>query len=259
MKMKALILAGLMLGASSAQAATIAGWDFSQYTDGFLSVDGATLSDGTLDANWADLDTVGAPGLGAGANAFGDLNLGITPTGADPIVPTSATLGGGSLTSNNDTPAAGVMDFTSTATLQADGQTLWNDVALRVDSALDIVFQASLSSIGQIGNGWSLQLAGQTAALGETSTIGAALSTDGVNFGATQNLSVNQADSLLVADFLTEGDGSDTVFIRLSFDGVSTFIDNVTILADPVVATPEPSVALLFAGLAGLAVFGRRK
>lgn len=263
MKIKPLMIAGMVLAASSAQGATIAGWDFSQYVNGFLSTDGATLTGGTLPANWADLDTGGLlPGLGAGSEAFGTLNLGFTPTGADPVSPLAAPLAGGSLGANNDTPAAGVMDFTSQASLQADGQFLWNDLALRVGSALDLVFEVTLSSLSQIGNGWGVQFAGQTESLGVNSSIDVSLSTDGLSFGPVQTIGVDQADALKVVGFGTEGDGAASVFVKFAFDGTPVYIDNVTVLATAggATVTPEPGTALLAAaGMFGMLVFGRRK
>jgi hypothetical protein len=253
-----LVLLAALTG--SAQAAMIAGWDFSQYFgEGLLSVDGVGFTN-TLDANYSTLD----PTFGAGAEsaAFGtlffngshgstnvipdDLNAQVTPT----IL---------SLSSNIDAPvtAGGAVPFDSLTVLADEGQPFTTELQLQIRSAVSFVFAAYTNTIPGLGSDWSISFGGQTDS--GTSSIGIEFSTDGivyVPFG-TQNLtSVDTQFTINLGELASEG-----AFVRFSVDptGSNTRIDNVAINGT-VVPVPLPSVAILLGtALAAFATVGRRK
>jgi hypothetical protein len=261
------LLAALALsafGANPAQAAMVAGWDFSQYfADGALSIDGATFT-GTLSANYSDLD----PTSGAGAESanFGSLYLngqfGSTNvnagSGTEPILPSGAV--GGSLASNISAPG-GSLDFDSWATVQNEGQVYANSLALTGVGAASAVFEATLSALAATGSNWVLTFGARTFT--GVSELGIDFSTDGATYTSLGTVALTNLDTPYSVNLGAAS--SPTGFVRFDFvtpgaggDG-QQFIDNVAINAN-VAAIPEPGTAFLFGlGMLGLAVTGRRR
>ncbi|RIL01358.1 MAG: hypothetical protein DCC71_18025 [Proteobacteria bacterium] len=245
----------LTIGAS-ANAAMIAGWDFSQYfADGALSLDGETLTD-TLPANYSDLD----PTFGAGAEsaAYGRMYLNgqfgsaATPLDfTDPFVPSAAA--GGSLLSNLNAPAG--VPFDQLNVLTAEGQAFTNLQVMTALAATSVVFEADPA---QLGSDWSFSFGAKTSA--GSSSVGVEFSTDGASYASVGSASLTSVDTAF--EFALGALASDKAYVRLTFEapvGASqAFLDNVAFSATPVV--PEPGTALLLvAGLVGLAKAGRRE
>lgn len=259
--MKAKLLLGtatalaLSIG-GSANAAMIAGWDFSQYFgDGLLSLDGETLTD-TLPANYSNFD----PTFGAGAEsaAYGTMYLngqfGSTPTPldfTDPVVPSVAL--NGSLSSNINAPAPPV-PFDTFNVLTAEGQLFANLQALQANAPAAIVFEANPP---QLGENWSITFGGRTFA--GTSSITVEFSSNGSAYLSIGTANLNTVDTPF--SFAAPGALGDRGYFRLTFAPVGInqpFIDNLSINATPVI--PEPGTALLLlAGLVGLAKAGKRE
>lgn len=270
MKRKSLALAaaaalGLSLVAGSAQAASmVAGWDFTQYFGStFLSTDGATAAT-TLDANYSDFDPNGA---GAEAAAFGTLfydgsfgSSTVTPdfSGTEAFIPVT-----GNLVSNENAPLGGALPFNSAGAqtiVSNEGQLFFEALSMRANSAVDVVFQADLSSLAQTGSNWELAFGGITEA--GTSPVSVEVSTDGNAYSVVDTLQLTTVDTPFVSGLGAAVNGASQVFVRLGFNPSSPnlpLIDNLSIRAD-VASVPEPGVALLaLAGLGGLGVFGRRR
>ncbi len=244
----------------SAQAAMIAGWDFSQYFgDGELSVDGVGYTN-VLDANYSTLD----PTFGAGAEsaAFGTLffdgahgSTNVIPDSANPqIEPTSL-----SLNSNINAPvtAGGAVPFDSLTVLTDEGQVFASELQLQLRSAVSFVFAAYTNTIPGLGSDWSISFGGQTDS--GTSSIGIEFSTDGivyVPFG-TQNLT--SVDTLFTINLGSAA--SEAAYVRFNVNptGSNTRIDNVAINAT-VVPVPLPGTAILLGtSLVLFSALGRRK
>jgi hypothetical protein len=273
MKMRALATAFSLLVAGSAQAAPmlVAGWDFSQYSPGFLSTDfGNSLTD-VLPSNYSDLDDVGELGLGNGSG-YGTMHLdGLfgsfdTPlNGSDPFRP----LAPGLTLNTNMAAVAGVLMGSGPAgiALQNDGQADFQDVRMvargtGAPSPLDVVFEVDLGT-SFLGSAWQLDFAGQTSpaqTLG--SSVAVAFSTDGSTYNPIGTAALTTAEQ--VFSFALGGLDLDQIFVRLSFTGSNSIlpsIDNFTLKAEVTpVSAPEPGTALLtVSGLLGLGVFGRRR
>lgn len=247
----------------SAQADTVAGWDFSQYFSGggFLSTDGLTLQN-TLDANYSHLDPTFNAGLESAA--FGTMYIDgtngsslVTPVGdgSEAFLPIS-----GSLISNltGTVLAPGDSGFDSLAILTSEGQTYADYLRMRAQSAVDVVFMADLSSSAYLGSAWEVAFGGQTDGLATTANVGVAWSTDGVNFTNVGTAGLSNTDALY--SYSLSPANSNDMWVRLSFDnsGWGT-IDNLSINAI-LAPVPEPGTALLLgAGLLGLAGFGRKR
>lgn len=233
------------LVATPAQAALVAGWDFSQYfSDGSLSIDGETLTD-TLFANYSDFDPTN--GAGAESALYGRMYLngqfGSTNTpldiANDPIVPSAAA--GGSLSSNlgapqNEVPAADV-PFDFCTILLAEGQQFCNfftATALSIQASSRVVFRAYVNSGSS--EVWSLAFAGKT--FEGTSNLTIDFSGDGTNYTTVDSIELTPLDTLYELNLgATAGD---VAFVRFNFNSVGDnqpFIDNVTI------NTPEPAGA----------------
>lgn len=265
MKMKALALAAAsLLMAGTANATMVAGWNFSQYSAGFL-FDGVNAGPDVLSANFSDLDTDtlvggGIVGLGAGAELFGrwyiDGSFGSFDTPldfADPFRPATS-----SLTSNDLVPSTAVCgEFNGCATsLLADGQLQHEDVAMNFDALLASVFEADLTSVVETGSNWVLSFAGQTQAGTSSADIGVEVSTNGgVSFSNVGTAMLTSVDTPF--SFNLGGTDLNQVLVRLTADA-GTIIDNVALSAT--LAVPEPGTALLgLVGMAGLAYVGRRR
>ncbi len=251
-------LAAAALLSGSAQAAMIAGWDFSQYAgDGLLSVDGATFTT-TLPANYSNLD----PTFGAGAEsaAFGTLFLdgsfgstAITPSGLndEQFLPTA-----GSLVSNLGAP--GAFQFDSLEILVDEGQPLANLQGMTALDPVSVVFQANLAAQAFNGSDWIVSFGGKT--FNGTSTVGVEFSTDGTTYSPAGSVILDTNDKPFSVNL--GATTSHTAFVRLNFNPVGSdqpIIDNLAI-SGTLSAIPEPGTALLvISGLIGLQTFGRRR
>jgi hypothetical protein len=275
MKSKVIALAASsLLAAGSARATTmVAGWDFSQYANGFLA-DGASFNEGpdVLASNFSDLDPGGSQtnqlaGLGNGSEAFGswyiDGQFGSTDTVLDGSFVDPFRPAGGSLSSNDDAPGITPFSFNSSQTsLLTDGQPSWENVAMNFDGAgavLSSVFEATLQSLGAVtGSGWSIAFGGQaqTDAGFQSGAIGVSVSFDGgLNFNPVGVASLTGLDTRF--EFQLGGTDVDRLLVRLDADG-GTRIDNVSLEVLSISAVPEPGAALLgLVGLAGLAWVAR--
>jgi hypothetical protein len=265
MKIKALaIAAATLLAAGTAEATMVAGWNFSQYSAGFL-FDGVAAGPDVLDANFSDLDTDplvgnGILGLGQGAEAFGrwyiDGSFGSFDTPldfADPFRPATS-----SLTSNDTVPTTAICgEFNGCATsLLADGQAQHEDVAMNFDAVLSSVFEADLTSLIETGSSWVLSFAGQTQAGTSAADIGIEVSTNGgASFSNVGTANLTSVDTPF--SFNLGGTDLNQILVRLNADA-GTIVDNVALSAT--LSVPEPGTALLgLVGMAGLAYVGRRR
>jgi hypothetical protein len=254
-------IAAAVLISGPAQAALIAGWDFSQWAgDGLLSVDGATFVDPVqLPANYSNLD----PTFGAGAEsaAFGTLFLdgsfgstAITPSGLndEQFLPTA-----GSLASNLGAPGAFQFD-SDTILIDEGAQAFANLQAMTALAAVSVVFQADIAAEPFNGSDWVLSFGGKT--FNGSSTIGVEFSIDGVNYASVGSVLLDTNDKPFSVNL--GADLSHTAFVRLNFapTGIDQpIIDNLAINGT-LSAIPEPGTALLLiSGLVGLQAFGRRR
>jgi hypothetical protein len=253
MKIKIRAIASMFVAtaafAASAQADTIAGWDFSQYySDGLLTIDGSTFTT-SLDANYSSLD----PTFNAGAEsaAFGTLSI------SGSVVPTA-----GSLESNLDGPAdaAGENSFDSRTILEFEGQLFQELMSLTAVGSADLVFVADLTSVNDTAELWSVSFGGKTfsdssCAPNCSSTVSVEFSTNGssyTSFGSVLLDANDQAFSVALAPTAAA-----TGYVRLGLESASgqPIIDNVAIKATPL---PEPTASVGFlAGAVCLAAFKR--
>lgn len=279
MKLRALSLSiALVAGASSAQAATVAGFDFSQYIVGFLSTDGGNTLVNTLPSNYSDLDNTLFPGLGIGSTQYGTMYLNgqfgsyNTPADGfnDPLVPSvpdvnaqavplgvfPGPMGSAAalqiLLTESPTPSQGQTNANSLQALDPQG-------IIQPGELIDVVFQADLGTLS--GSGWQIGFGGQMLGpQGGSSNVIVEFSEDGSLY---QQIGVAVLTSA-ATPFLFNAPGSaqnlDEAFFRLRFTpdffGAPS-VDNVQLLAEVV---PEPgTIVLTMAGLAGLAAMGRRR
>jgi len=263
----AAVLTASMSFAGAAQATAVAAWDFSQYAiSGFLTTDADTFAlTQTLDANYSDLDP---NRLGSPADQFGTMYLngdfGSTDAALeDDFVPNSNDLTLNKDALDDETVLIG--DPSSLIILDAiEGQANTNPLGFGPDingNGGSVVFGAELSSVPELGQGWSLSFAGLTQS-GGTSEVGVEFSTDGVNFQSLDPFVLEANAAVFETSAL--GGPTDEAFFRLTFaDSISeTFpsIDNVAISATLV---SEPARDLAMAGallvVLGLYVYrGRR-
>lgn len=250
--------------AGSAEAAMVAGWDFSQYcSDGALSIDCENYTE-TLSANYSDLDLTS--GAGVESAAYGMLYLdgsnGSTDVGAgggtEPILPSQAAPGGASLASNLSFPSVGV-DFDTHAVLDVEGQIYSELMTLQANDAVSIVFGIDLSSDPNFGTNWAISFGGQVDS--SNVNLGIEFSTDGINYSSITTVILTSLDSTF-SESLSAAI-SDTAFVRLVFAdpgaGNNAYIDNVAISAE-LTLVPEPTTGLLLGlGLCGLGLAGRRQ
>lgn len=252
--------------AERAQAAMVAGWDFSQYlAPSALTIDGVTGTN-VLDANYSYLD----PSFGAGmdAAAFGTMfingqygSTNVDPYGATPqFIPTDV-----DLISNIDAPVVPgtlFVPFNSFTVLAVEGQLFTNPLGMTARNAASVVFQADLSSVPQIGSDWGISFGAKTYA--GTANVGIEFSTNGIDFTSFGNVGLTTTDTAYNVALGTAA--TDFAYVRLTFAqpaelGVSqAIIDNVAINAS-LATVPEPSAALLCGlgvGMAALSSLRRR-
>jgi len=270
--------AAALFAAGPAQAAFIAGWDFTQYSGAAsLNIDsdqGQTVD--TLKSNYSDFDpTAGAGGL---SQPYGTMwmngtngSTNVDETAALPIFRSTS----GSLTPNVGTPGAnevpiGDVGFnTSSANLNCCvsgnylagiGQDFNSNLSMIAAANVSIVFEANVSSLNSVSEDWELIFAGVTN--NGSSDVSVEFSTDGINWTALAAATLTTTQTAFTRT--VAGMSDDSGFFRLGFVSTGTAtatprIDNVTISGD-VSIIPEPgTAALLGLGLAGLGVVGRRR
>ncbi len=249
--------------AGSAQAETIAGWDFSQYIgDGRMITSGALIPSNTLGANYSS--RAAAPGAGPPAAVFGtayfDGSFGSTsvdPTSANPALVPSAALTGGSLASNRSAPEApGYVPFDARTALQSAGQPFFSLIGVTAPQSALAVFSADLGVAPPPSNHWELSLGGRT--FSGSSAVDVEFSTDGISYSPMTTFNLTTTDTRFSAPLTAAV--TDTAFVRVSLDPSvgQPIIDNVAI-----VLLPEPSstiqaaTGLLFLG--SCHIVGRRR
>lgn len=269
MKAKYLLLSVASLAlAGTSQAALIAGWDFSQYSNaGFLTIDGATPTN-TLQSNHSALDPTNQSGLES--NQYGTLHLdGLygsfnTPLdfATDPVIPFE-----GSLTSNASQAFLGYGSGAACTQGQIESMpgANCNDFSLinGTDTPVGVVFEANPGATNplQAGENWGISFAGKTVAAG-TQSILVEFSPDGSGYVTVGTASLTGVDTLYT--FVAPAGISAKGFFRLNLTGTGAAsgtpqIDNLGISAS-LVLVPEPGTAmLLLAGLVGLAKAGSRR
>jgi hypothetical protein len=262
MKAKALaVFAVCLFVAGQAQALSlVAGWDFSQSClAGNLCDPGFGPMD-TLDANYSDEDPTS--GMGAESAAFGTMHLNgqytssTVPGFGGELNPNSPDL---TLNTNNHTnfPLVEMGALGNASIMQAEIPGIaYQQHSMLASDTVDAVFRTDLTSALLLGSNWEVRF----AALSEgESSVTVSFSEDGVSYTTLLTEELSTAEE--VVSVALGGVGLTEAFVKLSFDGVEddSRFDNLAILADLTVI-PEPGTMLLLGGgLAGLAVFGRRR
>jgi hypothetical protein len=251
--------------AGSAQASTIAGWDFSQYLSGggFLSIDGATQTN-TLDSNYSNLDPTF--NLGPDSGVFGTMYINgqfgsteVTPVGdgSEAFLPIA-----GSLASNLTAPVTGpgTNPFDSLNELGIEGQQFQEFMSMAVFGPVSVVFEADLTSVPEMAENWVFTFGAKTGVPGAIASALVEFSLDGLGYTSLGSVNLNNTDTpyslALTAAVL------DRAFVRLTFAGgeAQPLLDNVAIQATLSTVVPEPGTALLLGvGLVGLALVGRQR
>jgi len=257
------IAAAIASMSGDAQAATIAGWDISQWMQsGILSTDGISLSN-TLAANYSNLDPTDNAGVESaqfgtlyfnGQFGSSDVAPGSPNPGEEVFQPTA-----GSLVSNLDAPVTGpgTNPFDSLTVLASEGQTFTELLSMAAIAPVQVVFEATLANAPFTGSNWLMTFGGKAVGGPSAQTqVAVDFSTNGVDFQSAGLLTLNSADtpfSIALPGLVDETQ----VFVRLGFNQASlqntAVIDNVAIQADLKGMVPEPaSLALLLLGLLGL-------
>jgi hypothetical protein len=237
----------------------IAGWDFGQYAGpGAPTLDGVTTAS-QVPAVYSDLDeTFGA---GIESTHYGTMYLdgtsGSTPGGGALLVPTSD-----AISLLQDLPRNGLpnpdVGFDAGTVQAVEGTTafgIWQDVSMLSQSAVEVVFEADVSSTGFVGSGWFIELAGLSSTGG--GTIDVEWSADGSSYTHVQTLSLGATEQAYRVSAPSTLDGDQVVFARLGFNEANLLIDNVGVSARRL---PEPAGALpLAAGVGILWGLSRRR
>lgn len=265
MRLKPLAIAAAIASLTGgAQAATIAGWDFSQwFGSGILTTDGLTASN-TLDANYSNLDPTN--NAGAESAQYGTLyfdgqygSSSVVPdgSGSEIFQPTA-----GSLISNLSAPVTGpgTNPFDSLTVLASEGQQFTELLSMGAIAPVQVVFEATLGTVPFSASNWRLTFGGRAS---NPANVVVGFSTNGVDYFSAGQVTLGQADtpySLGLGNLTDER----RVFVRLGFQqaaGAGTsFIDNVAIQADLQGVAPEPmALGMLLLGLSGLAAVRVRR
>jgi hypothetical protein len=240
--------------AASADAAVIAGWDFSQYESGggALATDGNSSLANTLSANYSNLD----PTFNAGTESaqygqmyvngqFGSSN--VTSVFGGSLLPIA-----GSLSSNLN--AITPNPFNSFTVLAFEGQLFTEDLRMKAFAPTSLVFAADAGA-GKTVSNWSLSFATQMES--GSGNVVVEFSSDGTTFASLGTLNLTTTDATQTVAL--SGVSSQRAFVRLTFSSLATF-DNVALSGTIGNVVPEPMTAsLLAAGLGGLALLGRRR
>jgi hypothetical protein len=274
----ALFAAALTIS-GGAQAAFIAGWDFSQYAgQGSLQVSedpdtADPINADTLRSNYSDYDpTFGAGGDSQDAGTmYINGQFGSTNVDENATIPVFRALAG-SLTNNvtlpgsNEVPvgdvnfnaSSGVLQVAAGNYLAGTGQDFNVTLSMIATATVDAVFAAHVSAVdpGMQGSNWSLSFAARTAS--GTASVGLEFSTDGSDWTVLAPADLTTTDTLFTRDVL--GEAGENGYFRMRFTSTGTpRIDNVTISGD-ITPIPEPGTAMLMLlGLTGLGVVGRRR
>lgn len=252
MSLTALASAGLMAG--SAQAVTIAGWDFSQYyAPGALTIDGVNGAN-TLPANYSKLDPTS--GAGAESAAYGTMYMNgefgssaVDPFASSPAVQPIQD----SLVSNINAPVSGpgTVPFDTASVLMDEGQTFFNYLSMAAAATSDLVFNAHVAGGA---SEWGITLGGKT--LSGTSLLSVSFSLDGASYSTPTLLSLDTNDKPFSVSFGPFTASSIFVRLNLPVANGTPVVDNVSLNATLV---PEPTSLVLFgAALAAVAVMRRR-
>jgi len=225
------LAAGMILFVSStARAATVAGWDFSQWVEsGLLSINNTSLTN-TLAANYSNLDPTN--NAGAESAAFGKLyfngqfgSTAVAPVGdgSEAFTPSA-----GSLVSNIDGPVSKFGDnpFDSLQILAFEGQEFTELLSMAASKTVQVVFAATP---GRSASSWVVTFGARATA---PSNLGVEFSTDGSNYAVAGSVALTTGDTRyelnLGAAASTQG------YVRFRFTppaGGAQLIDNVAIQA----------------------------
>lgn len=233
------------ISALSSEPVTIAGWDFSQFTFGGDNSIGDSWPDyseaGALNANYSALLDSLDPGHAGGplASGFGTIYY----NGMFASTPVSALeqFGGSEVDGFdgqlNSLSNATDLAFNSNAAfngLGINGQSIRNQMVLRVQADVSIVFEAMAN---EPSSNWQLSFAHQSpGAAGQA--IDWSYSTDGAAYeNAGVSVNVTQQDAGDIIDFGSGLDGATSVYLKARFTGATeanpVYIDNVSIAAEP--------------------------
>jgi hypothetical protein len=227
------------LAGGIAHSATVAGWDFSQWSaSGTLSTNGTTLTN-VLSANYSSLDPT--QNAGAESAAFGRLffngqfgSIAIAPVGngSEAFTPAS-----GSLNSNLDAPALdsagnpilGANPFDSLQVLLSEQQQFASRLRMVASGAAQVVFSADLTTVPQTGNTWVVTFGAQADS---ASNLGIDFSADGTSYAVVTSVALTTGDTRFQIPLSAAT--SERAFVRFRFSpptGGAQFIDNVSVEA----------------------------
>jgi hypothetical protein len=264
----AALVASSALVAGTAAADLIAGWDFSQYAVAGALNDGSGAID-SLPANYSALDTTfNAGGTASGDSAdYGTMHIDgtngstdVNETSGAPDVAPYAT----QTAANRRAPALafgapadlGRNDFDSFNVLRGEGQAFRNHMALTARAASQHVTFRAHTGAPITGVGLEVSLAARAVQPAGNVDVEVRYAADCSSFSLIDTLTLTEDDeqyNVLLSPAVSEGDGEVCVRLTLDDSNGQPVIDNVAIV-------PEPGqIAMLGAGLAGLALLGLRR